>query len=75
MDCKEIVEHGLKMRSVHHEDYNNRRVFLRSYPLHCGAADETITEEMVSATNKNTENKPMKRINWNEGKVLVLRKA
>ena len=75
MDCKEMVENGLKMRSIHHEDYNNRRVFLRSYPLHCGAADVTIIEEMVSATNQNTENKPMKRINWSEGKVLLLRKA
>lgn len=70
-----MVENGLKMRSIHHEDYNNRRVFLRSCPLHWGAADETIIEEMVSATNQNTENKPMKRINWSEGKVLLLGKA
>ncbi|KAJ6356351.1 hypothetical protein OIU78_004454 [Salix suchowensis] len=53
--------------------------FLRSYPLYHVAEGETANEEMVSASNKETEKKPIKRmiisvIHWSEGKVLVLRK-
>ncbi|CAK7327381.1 unnamed protein product [Dovyalis caffra] len=79
MDCKDMEENGMRTRSFRYEDYNNRRVFLRSYPLYHGAEDETTNEETASATNKATEKKPIKRmilsvIHWGEGKVLVLRK-
>ncbi|KAJ6430301.1 hypothetical protein OIU84_021661 [Salix udensis] len=59
MDYKDIAENGT--RSFHYEDYNNRRVFLRSYPLYCVEEDETTIDEMVSTTSKNTENKRLKR--------------
>ncbi|KAL9364145.1 hypothetical protein Peur_042018 [Populus x canadensis] len=79
MDCKDMEENGTKTRSLRFEDYYNRRVFLRSYPLHFGAEDEKTNEEKVSATNKDTEKKPIRRmfsavIHWGEGKVLILRK-
>ncbi|KAL3582648.1 hypothetical protein D5086_016980 [Populus alba] len=68
-----------KTRSLRFEDNNNRRVFLRSYPLPFGAEDEKTNDEKVSATNKDTEKKPIRRmflavIHWGEGKVLILRK-
>uniref|UniRef100_A0A6N2NH40 Uncharacterized protein n=1 Tax=Salix viminalis TaxID=40686 RepID=A0A6N2NH40_SALVM len=59
MDFKDMVEHGMKKRSFCYEEYHNRRVFLRSHPIRCGAEDKT----MASTTNKNTENKPIKMIN------------
>ncbi|KAJ6719289.1 hypothetical protein OIU79_007030 [Salix purpurea] len=81
MDCKDMEENGtgVRTRSFRDEDYNNRRAFLRSYPLYHVAEGETANEEMVSASNKETEKKPIKRmiisvIHWSEGKVLVLRK-
>ncbi|KAJ6431325.1 hypothetical protein OIU84_018749 [Salix udensis] len=81
MDCKDMEENGtgVRTRSFRDEDYNNRRAFLRSYPLYHVAEGETANEEMVSASNKETEKKPIKRmiisvIQWSEGKVLVLRK-
>jgi hemin uptake protein HemP len=79
MDCEDMEENGTKTRSLRFEDYYNRRVFLRSYPLHFGAEDEKTNEEKVSATNKDTEKKPIRRmfsavIHWGEGKVLILRK-
>ncbi|KAF9673671.1 hypothetical protein SADUNF_Sadunf10G0048300 [Salix dunnii] len=81
MDCKDMEENGtgMRTRSFRDEDYNNRRAFLRSYPLYHAAEGETANEEMVSASNKDTEKKPIKRmiisvIHWGEGKVLVLRK-
>jgi hypothetical protein len=81
MDCKDMEENGtgMRTRSFRDEDYINRRAFLRSYPLYHGAEDETTNEEMIGATNKETEKKPIKRMiisvtHWGEGKVLVLRK-
>jgi hypothetical protein len=79
MDCEDMEENGTKTRSLRFQDYYNRRVFLRSYPLHFGAEDEKTIEEKVSATNKDTEKKPIRRmfsavIHWGEGKVLILRK-
>uniref|UniRef100_A0A6N2MRX0 Uncharacterized protein n=1 Tax=Salix viminalis TaxID=40686 RepID=A0A6N2MRX0_SALVM len=79
MDCKDMEEIGAKTRSLRFEGYNNRRVFLRSYPLHFGAEDENTNDEMVGTTTKDTEKKPIRRmflvvVQWGEGKVLVLRK-
>ncbi|KAJ6903782.1 hypothetical protein NC651_021072 [Populus alba x Populus x berolinensis] len=80
MDCKDMEENGTNTRrSLRFEDYNNRRVFLRSYPLHFGAEDEKNNEGKVSSTNKDTEKKTIRRmfsavIHWGEGKVLILRK-
>lgn len=62
MDCKDMEENGAKTRSLRFDGYNNRRVFLRSYPLHFGAEDENTNEEMVGTTNKDTEKKPIRRM-------------
>lgn len=78
MDRKGVEENGMRTRSFRNKDYNNRRVFLRSYPLHWGGEDEENNEEMT-ITNKNTKKKPVKKIllsifHWGGGKVLVLRR-
>jgi hypothetical protein len=52
MDYKDIAEIRIRARSFHYKEYNNRRVFLKSYPLHCGAENKTAIEEMVSTTKK-----------------------
>lgn len=46
-DIGGMEEDGLRAKSFRYEDYNTRRVFLRSYPLHWGAKSET--EESVEA--------------------------
>ena len=43
-----MEEDGMRARSFRYEDYNTRRVFLRSYPLHWGTESEA--EESVEAT-------------------------
>ncbi|WJZ81598.1 hypothetical protein VitviT2T_001434 [Vitis vinifera] len=35
-----MEDNGMRARSFRNEDYNNRRVFLRSYPLDWGENDE-----------------------------------
>lgn len=35
-----MEENGIRARSFRNEDYNNRRVFLRSYPLDWGETDD-----------------------------------
>ncbi|KAF9673668.1 hypothetical protein SADUNF_Sadunf10G0048000 [Salix dunnii] len=62
-------------RSFCYEEYNNRRVFLRSHPIRCGVKDKT----MASTTDKKTENKPIKMITgvkgkscyWGENKIQI----
>ncbi|KAJ4710866.1 1,3-beta-glucan synthase component bgs4 [Melia azedarach] len=78
MDSKGMEENGMRKRSFRCEDYNNRRVFLRSYPLHWEGEDKENDEETV-VTKRNTKKKPIKKIilsmfHWGEGKVLVLRR-
>ncbi|OWM89750.1 hypothetical protein CDL15_Pgr024498 [Punica granatum] len=72
----------LKTRSFRYEDYNNRRTFLRSYPLHWdGEEDEEESEEDAEkAEEESKEKRPIKRIilsviTWGEEKVLVLRRV
>ncbi|KAK2636750.1 hypothetical protein Ddye_031542 [Dipteronia dyeriana] len=87
MDSEGMEESGMRTRSFRYEDYNNRRVFLRSYPLHWGGEEEdeeNNNEEAVKITNeipekKLVKKKPIKQIilsmfHWGGGKVLVLRK-
>ncbi|KAF5746455.1 hypothetical protein HS088_TW06G00626 [Tripterygium wilfordii] len=80
MGFKDLEENGMRARSFRYEDYNNRRVFLRSYPLHWGESEEE-KEEMVihTTTMSSTEKKPIKKIilsvvHWGGGKVVVLRR-
>lgn len=44
MDCKGIEGDGLRTKSFRNS-YNNRRVFLRSYPLQWGEQDEYNKED------------------------------
>lgn len=46
-DIKGMEEDGMRAKSFRYEDYNTRRVFLRSYPLHWGTESEA--EESVEA--------------------------
>ncbi|KAH7570475.1 hypothetical protein ACOSP7_018634 [Xanthoceras sorbifolium] len=88
MDSEGMEENGMRTRSFRYEDYNNRRVFLRSYPLHWGGEDDENNEEGVKVTykspeKKQVEEKPVKKkhikkiilsvFQWGEGKVVVLR--
>lgn len=45
-----MEEEGLRTRSFRYEDYNNRRVFLRSYPLHWGKEEEEKEENKKQET-------------------------
>ncbi|KAI3730840.1 hypothetical protein L1987_62018 [Smallanthus sonchifolius] len=46
---------GLRTRSFRNEDYTNRRVFLRSYPLHFDSdEDHQETQEHATATTKHS---------------------
>ncbi|KAF8399929.1 hypothetical protein HHK36_015800 [Tetracentron sinense] len=86
MECEGKEEHEMRSRSFRYEDYNNRRVFLRSYPLHWGeegegqGEGEEEKEDKVSTVSKGGEGKKsVKKIflsvfHWGGGKVLVLRK-
>ncbi|XVF02719.1 hypothetical protein REPUB_Repub04eG0198500 [Reevesia pubescens] len=78
MVCKGIdVKDVIRNRSFRYEDYNNRRVFLHSYPLHWGEDEETVSVTKESSTGKNK--KPVKKIilsvcNWSGEKVVILRR-
>ncbi|KAJ0037429.1 hypothetical protein Pint_23701 [Pistacia integerrima] len=84
MNFKDMEENKMRTRSFRHEDYNNRRVFLRSYPLQWGSESEENNEETSKVTNESTEKKPIKKtplkdiilsvFHWGGGKVLVLRR-
>ncbi|XVE92167.1 hypothetical protein REPUB_Repub01dG0074000 [Reevesia pubescens] len=69
----------MRSRSFRYGDYNSRRVFLRSYPLHWGE-DEENTEETVTVTKESTTGKkPIKKIipsayQWSGEKVVILRR-
>lgn len=79
-----MQENKIRARSFRYEDHNNRRVFLRSYPLQWGSEDEEDNEETVKVTEESIEKKPMKKtpikdiilsvFHWGGGKVLVLRR-
>ncbi|CAA2976618.1 hypothetical protein CDL12_17613 [Olea europaea subsp. europaea] len=77
-------ENGMKARSFRYEDYNTRRVFLRSYPLHWGSESEAEEskeegqEYREAAVNVKTGKKPVKKIilaaiQWGGERVILLR--
>ncbi|KAF8370219.1 hypothetical protein HHK36_031750 [Tetracentron sinense] len=83
MDCKGMEKKEIRSRIFRYEDYNNRRVFLRSYPLHWGEEEEEEEEEVEkekeSLFKQGKEKKDVKKIfscvlHWGGGKVLVLKK-
>ncbi|KAL8495311.1 hypothetical protein ACS0TY_019459 [Phlomoides rotata] len=81
------AEDGMRARSFRYEDYNTRRVFLRSYPLHWGAeseAEESAASEAAAKYNSKEEpgkvgKKPIKKIilavvHWGGERILVFRR-
>ncbi|KAL1549880.1 hypothetical protein AAHA92_17912 [Salvia divinorum] len=84
-----MEEDGLRAKSFRDEDYNTRRVFLRSYPLHWGtesegeesteAAIKRSKEEPAKVSQRKNGKKPMKKIvlavvHWGEERILVFRR-
>lgn len=63
-------------RSFRYEDYSNRRVFLRSYPLHWDGKDDEKEDRVPEGTNRKRLIKELvlSAANWGEEKVLVLRR-
>ncbi|KAB2090680.1 hypothetical protein ERO13_A03G127200v2 [Gossypium hirsutum] len=78
-NCKKIdVVDGTRSRSFRYEDYNNRRAFLRSYPLQWGE-DEDEQERVTATKESSTRKKPIKKFmlsvyHWSGEKVVVLRR-
>ncbi|KAL2233916.1 UNVERIFIED_CONTAM: hypothetical protein Sindi_1123800 [Sesamum indicum] len=83
-----MEEGGMRARSFRYEDYNTRRVFLRSYPLHWGADSGVEESREAAATAEDRKVQPDKAANgkkrikkiilaviqWGEDRVLVFRK-
>lgn len=46
-----MEEDGVRARSFRYEDYNTRRAFLRSYPLHWGQDSEAEESKEVGGSN------------------------
>ncbi|KAK1377341.1 hypothetical protein POM88_033534 [Heracleum sosnowskyi] len=67
--------------SFREEGYVNRRIFLRSYPLHWGGEDDKSKElEKPAPKGTNEAKKPLKKIiisifNWGEERVLIFRRC
>ncbi|KAH1122413.1 hypothetical protein J1N35_005573 [Gossypium stocksii] len=71
-------EDGMRTWSFRYEDYNNRRAFLRSYPLHWSEDEDNPETVAVTKENK-TAKKPTKKIilsacHWSGEKVVILRR-
>uniref|UniRef100_A0A2C9UMS1 Uncharacterized protein n=1 Tax=Manihot esculenta TaxID=3983 RepID=A0A2C9UMS1_MANES len=68
----------MKTRSFRYEDYNNRRVFLRSYPLQW-EEDDRANESTRRVAKEKSKEKPIKKmilsvVQWGEGRVVIIRK-
>lgn len=86
MDVKGTEENDqMKSRSFRYEDYNNRRAFLRSYPLYWGGEDENVNkenakdEEVVAAANETISTKHIKKIilavlHWGGERAIIFRR-
>ncbi|GMP82420.1 hypothetical protein CsSME_00036730 [Camellia sinensis var. sinensis] len=75
MGSEIIAENGLRTRSFRYKDYNNRRVFLRRYPLQWGGKDEEIKKDIVRVhKGGNAKQLSASIFQWGEGRVLVLRR-
>lgn len=82
MDATISKENGARSRSFRNEDYNNRRVFLRSYPLHWGDSveDGENREETATEMPKSKEKTCMKKkfilavFHWRGESALIFRR-
>ncbi|XXG57503.1 hypothetical protein AAC387_Pa03g4639 [Persea americana] len=75
---EEELEDGGRVRSFRYEDYNNRRAFLRSYPLNWEGEEDEEEEAMVKSSKVGTRGAVkgifLSVFQWRGGKVLLLRK-
>lgn len=55
-------ENEMRARSFRYEDYNNRRVFLRSYPLHWGGEGDEESENHENPQFEKEENEKKKLV-------------
>ncbi|KAK9104171.1 hypothetical protein Scep_021015 [Stephania cephalantha] len=81
-----VHEDGARVRSFRDENYSNRRVFLRSYPLYWEDDDEEEEEEEEQDESKEKKVERVRGkavrvkkmfvalVHWGGGKVLVFRK-
>nr|DAD46427.1 TPA_asm: hypothetical protein HUJ06_016364 [Nelumbo nucifera] len=81
----EEEESEKRVRSFRYEDYNNRRVFLRSYPLNWDD-EEVIDDEHADATTQGMlkvskagkvnvlKERVLYVLRWSEGKVFLLKR-
>ncbi|KAG2706657.1 hypothetical protein I3760_05G114000 [Carya illinoinensis] len=79
MDRKGKQGDEMRTRNFRKENYNTRRVFLRSYPLQWGGDDEYNKEDVGRVANGSNQTRPMKKIilsvfHWGGDKVLFLKK-
>ncbi|KAF3675832.1 hypothetical protein CQW23_19420 [Capsicum baccatum] len=82
MDAAISKENGARSRSFRNEDYSNRRVFLRSYPLHWGGSvedGENKEGEAAPVMPTSEEKTFMKKIviavfRWKGEKALIFRR-
>ncbi|KAG9147246.1 hypothetical protein Leryth_017993 [Lithospermum erythrorhizon] len=79
MDFQGVERSQWTTKSFRNEDYNNRRAFLRSYPLH--RADESVgnNNEATNTEVLRKRRKQMKKIilailEWKGEKIIVLRR-
>ncbi|KAI3444577.1 hypothetical protein Pfo_001242 [Paulownia fortunei] len=66
-----MEEDGMRARSFRNEDYNTRRVFLRSYPLHWGAESEAEESIEAAAATKCSKEEPAKVTKRTNGKKPI----
>ncbi|KAK9090141.1 hypothetical protein Sjap_023323 [Stephania japonica] len=76
-----VHEDGARVRSFRDENYNNRRVFLRSYPLYWEDVEEEEQDEEKEGKVERVRGKAVRvkkmfvsLVHWGGGKVLVFRK-
>lgn len=67
MDYEAIMGNRMRTRSFRDENYNNRRTFLRSYPLHWGE-DEYSKED----TPRVADNSNQKKDEYNKEETITV---
>ncbi|WOG88682.1 hypothetical protein DCAR_0207917 [Daucus carota subsp. sativus] len=79
MEAIRIKQTVPRARSFREEGYTNRRIFLRSYPLHWGGDDRSKELEKTAPEGANEAKKHLKKIiisifNWGEERVIIFRR-
>ncbi|GAA0147605.1 hypothetical protein LIER_07263 [Lithospermum erythrorhizon] len=79
MDFQGVERSQWTTKSFRNEDYNNRRAFLRSYPLHMadesvGNNNETTNREVMRKRRKQMRKIILAILEWKGEKIIVLRR-